>query len=65
MNNLNFNEQNKGVIKVEGCDGMSFIFDFDKFKKGESDYYDDYDEFDYEYSDELFYNDEYDDQDMI
>ncbi len=45
---------------------MSFIFDFDKFRKGEADYYDDYaDEFDYEYSDELFYNDEYDEQDMI
>ena len=44
---------------------MSFIFDFDKYKKGESNYYDEYDEFDYEYSDELFYNDEYDDQDMI
>ena len=42
---------------------MSFMFDFDKYKKGDSRYYDDYedDEFDYEYSDELFFDDDYED----
>ncbi len=46
---------------------MSFIFNFDKYKKNDSRYYDDYqnDEFDYEYSDELFYDDEYDEDDLL
>ncbi len=48
---------------------MSFMFDFDKYKKGEARYYDSYDdydddEFDYEYSDEFFYGDGYDDDMM-
>ncbi len=47
---------------------MSFMFNFDKYKKGDPRYYDDYqneDDFDYEYSDEFFYNDEYDEDDLL
>ncbi|MBQ8182656.1 MAG: hypothetical protein IJ025_01995 [Clostridia bacterium] len=46
---------------------MGFVFDFDKFRKNESRYNVDYEdeEFDYEYSEEFFYDDEYDIDDLL
>jgi hypothetical protein len=54
-------------IEIERCENMSFMFDFDKYKKGDPRYFDDYDndDFDYEYSDEFFYDDEYDNDDLL
>ncbi len=45
---------------------MGFAFDFDKFKKKNPRDYSDYadDEFDYEFSDEFLFEDEYDSIDI-
>ncbi len=44
---------------------MGFVFDFDKFKKGNAMDYSDYleDDFDYEYAEEFIFEDEYGDVD--
>ena len=44
---------------------MGFVFDFDKFRKGNNKDYSDFleDDFDYEFAEEFFFDDEYDDID--
>ena len=65
--NINkFREQNICNILYEEGIFMSFSFDFDKYRKHNPRDYSDFiedDEFDYEFSDEFIYDDEFLDED--